>query len=478
MALISGFVYLREDQFTYTLLGVAVVLLSARVVGRVFERLHQPRVIGEVLAGLLLGPSVLGHYSTVLYPVNDRPLLKMLSTLSLVVFMFLIGLELELDHVGTRGRRVATGVAVSGTVVPFGLGVVLALALPLPASTHFLAFALFMGAAMSITAFPVLARILVERKLYDRPLGALTMAAAAGDDILTWVTLAVVVGVVAASGWWDLPYICSLGTLFAVVMIKIVRPQLNRFKDSDLEASGLTLVILGIFISSFFTSAIGLHEIFGAFLMGAVFPRGRLARQLQDQLRPVGGVLLPIFFATTGLSVQIRTVGLSGLWMFGLILSVACAGKLLGTIAGSRPLGLGTRESVGLGVLMNTRGLTELVVLNIGLERHVIDGRLFTLLVMMAVVTTVATGPLLSLVKPDPELGMAPVASSAPQEVSADGLIDLRDAPTPTTPARPLPAPIVPLPSVAHAASRGRDDPVTVTRRSYALGEPHRRRAE
>ena len=468
MVFVPAFVYLRDDPFTLTLLGVAAVLLVARIIGRLFERLHQPRVIGEVLAGLVLGPSVLGHYSTVLFPLGNRPMLKMISTLSLVVFMFLIGLELELDHVGRQGRRIATGVAVSGTAIPFGLGVLLALGLPRPAHTHFVAFALFIGAAMSITAFPVLARILIERDLYDRPLGALTMAAAAGDDLLTWLTLAVVVGIMSSSGWWDLPYISSLGCLFVVGMLKVVRPRLIRYQHRNLEAAGLTLVILGILVCSFLTSAMGLHEIFGAFLLGAVFPRGRLAAQVREQLRPLGVVLLPVFFATTGLSVQIRTVGLSGLWMFGLILAVACAGKFLGTVAGSRTLGLRTRESVALGVLMNTRGLTELVVLNIGLERHVIDGRLFTLLVLMAVVTTVATSPLLSLVKPDPSLGRPSAAPPTTSKATTQPVIDLRS---------PINGDRVPIPTAFTNADgarqtksrrhRRRDDPVTADRQIY-----------
>jgi Kef-type K+ transport system membrane component KefB len=269
----------------------------------------------------------------------------------------------------------------------------------------FLPFALFIGAAMSTTAFPVLARILQERKLYDTPLGVLTMASAAGDDVLTWATLAVVVAIVASTGAWTLPYILALSVLFALFMIFVARPALARYGDRTLGSTELALVVAGILGCAFATSAIGIHEIFGAFLLGAVFPRGRFAEQVRDRLEPVATILLPVFFVTTGLNVDIGGIGTEGLWQLGLILVVACTGKLVGAGLGARSQGLAARESLALGVLMNTRGLTELVVLNIGRDLGVLDGELFTLLVVMAVVTTVATSPLLDVVKPDAWLG-------------------------------------------------------------------------
>jgi Kef-type K+ transport system membrane component KefB len=416
-----AFVFFKHDDWTLTLLGVAVVVLAAALVGRLFARIGQPPVIGEVIAGIALGPSVLGHYSNVLYPLEARPLLKMLSTFGLVTFMFLVGLELNLGHLDRSRHRVAGGVALAGTVIPFGLG--LLLAFPLYASHNqvdFLPFALFVGAAMSITAFPVLARIMIERNLYAKPLGVVAMACAAGDDVLTWATLALVIAIISSSSHLDLPYICALAIAFGALMIGVVRPRLRRFTDHAATPIVLSLVVVGFLTASFVTSTIGVHEIFGAFLAGAIFPRGALARQVAEKLGVVAMILLPVFFVSTGLNVDIGGVGVAGIWQFGLILFVACAGKFLGGIVGARSQGLRMRESVALGVLMNTRGLTELIVLNIGLTLGILDTSLFTLLVLMAVVTTVATGPLLNIVKPDPYLGRAPDG-----EEEAGTLVDL-----------------------------------------------------
>jgi Kef-type K+ transport system membrane component KefB len=402
----AGFVLFHNDQYTVTLLGMAVVVMVARLAGALFRRIRQPPVIGEVIAGIALGPSLLGPYSTMLFPLQARPLLKILATLGLVTFMFFVGLEMDVRHLGGGGRRVSSGVAVAGTIVPFGLGMLLGLALyPIHRHAGLLPFCLFMGAAMSITAFPVLARILIERKLDDTPLGVVTMAAAAGDDVLTWATLALVVAIISSSGAWQLPYICALAIIFGAVMVKVVRPRLERFGDRSLDATSMSVIVAGVLVCSFITSAIGIHEIFGAFLLGAVFPRGRLAEEVRTQLDSVALILLPIFFVATGLGVDIGRIGLPGLWQLGLILLVACVGKLAGASLGARSQRLALRESVALGVLMNTRGLTELVVLGIGRDLGILDQQLFTLLVLMAVITTVATGPLLSVVRPDPFLG-------------------------------------------------------------------------
>ena len=382
------------------------MIVVARLAGALFERLRQPPVIGEVIAGIALGPSVLGGWSDGLFPTSTRPLLRILATVGLVVFMFLVGLEMDLGLLGHGRHRISTAVAVAGTAVPFLLGIALAAALhPSHPVGDFTPFALFMGTAMSTTAFPVLARILQERDLYDKPLGVLTMASAAGDDVLTWGALAVVVAIVTATGAWTLPYIFALSALFGLLMILAVRPALARFSNRDLRPPDVALVVAGILACAFATSAIGVHEIFGAFLLGAVFPRGALAEQVRRWLAPVAVILLPVFFVTTGLNVDVGGVGWEGAWQLGLILVVACAGKLIGTVIAARSQGLAGRESLALGVLMNTRGLTELVVLNVGRELGVLDGPLFTLLVLMAVITTVATSPVLDVVRPDPWLG-------------------------------------------------------------------------
>ena len=391
------------------------MIVVARLGGALFERLGQPPVIGEVIAGIALGPTVLGGWSTSLFPTGTRPLLRILASLGLVVFMFLVGLELDLRQLSNHRQRISTAVAVAGTAVPFGFGMALAAGLhPRHATGDFAAFALFMGTAMSTTAFPVLARILQERGLYDKPLGVLTMASAAGDDVLTWGTLAVVVAIVTATGAWTLPYICVLGLGFGLVMIVVVRPALARLGDRALRPGDLGLVVAGILACAFLTSALGVHEIFGAFLLGAVFPRGKLAEDVRRRLAPVAAILLPVFFVTTGLNVDVGRVGWEGVWQLALILVTACAGKLIGAGIGARSQGLAPRESLALGVLMNTRGLTELVVLDVGRELGVLDGPLFTLLVLMAVVTTVATSPVVDLIGPDPWLGEGGVSPDPP----------------------------------------------------------------
>ncbi|HYX44758.1 MAG TPA: cation:proton antiporter, partial [Acidimicrobiales bacterium] len=338
---------------------MAVVIVVARLGGALFERLGQPPVIGEVIAGIALGPTVLGGWSTSLFPTGTRPLLRILASLGLVVFMFLVGLELDLRQLSNHRQRISTAVAVAGTAVPFGFGMALAAGLhPRHATGDFAAFALFMGTAMSTTAFPVLARILQERGLYDKPLGVLTMASAAGDDVLTWGTLAVVVAIVTATGAWTLPYICVLGLGFGLVMIVVVRPALARLGDRALRPGDLGLVVAGILACAFLTSALGVHEIFGAFLLGAVFPRGKLAEDVRRRLAPVAAIPLPVFFVTTGLNVDVGRVGWEGVWQLAVILVTACAGKLIGAGIGARSQGLAPRESLALGVLMNTRGLT------------------------------------------------------------------------------------------------------------------------
>jgi Kef-type K+ transport system membrane component KefB len=405
----AAFVYLRHDDVAVTLGAVAVVIVVARLAGALFERAGQPAVIGEVVAGIALGPSVLGGWSHSLFPAAGRPMLRILASLGLVVFMFLVGVEMDLGLLGGRRRRISTAVAVAGTALPFLMGVALAVVLHRRHDTgDLLPFALFIGAAMSTTAFPVLARILRERDLYATPLGALTMASAAGDDVLTWATLALVVAIVSSTGSWTLPWICALSVAFGTLMVLGVRPALVRCEDRLLGPGGLSLVVAGILAAAFVTSAIGIHEIFGAFLLGAVFPRGPLAEQLRRRLEPVAVLLLPIFFVTSGLNVDIGGVGRSGLWELALILLVATVGKVVGAGLGAVSQGAAVRESLALGVLMNTRGLTELVVLNIGRDLGVLDGPLFTLLVIMAVVTTIATSPVLDVVKPDPWMGERP----------------------------------------------------------------------
>jgi Kef-type K+ transport system membrane component KefB len=399
-------VFLKHDPFTLTLMGVAIVVVVARLAGQLFAWLHQPPVIGEVVAGIALGPMLLGDVSETLFPADGRPLLKMLATLGLVLFMFLVGLELDLQHLAGRTVLV-TSVAVVGTVVPFGLGIALGGVLhPYHDNKPLLPFALFIGASMSITALPVLVRILRERGLQDTQLGAVATACAAGDDLMTWICLAAVVAIIGSSGGWELPYTLAAAVAFSLLMVKIVGPLLRRLTDAPLTDALLSATMAGILACSFVTSTIGVHEIFGAFLLGVVFPRGTCSEAIRTRLGSLTRFLLPIFFVTSGLSVDISADS-DALWQLGLILLVACAGKVISVTATARVRGVALRESLALGVLMNTRGLTELIVLNIGLQLGVLDVQLFSALVVMAVITTVATSPLLAIIKPDPSLPVA-----------------------------------------------------------------------
>jgi Kef-type K+ transport system membrane component KefB len=399
------------DDVQFVLLDLAVILVAAAGGGWLAHRLGQPRVVGEMIAGILLGPTLWGHGTLDLFPLEARPALTSLSTLGVVLFMFLVGLELRHEHLDGHRKRLAAGVAAAGTALPFVLGVLSALLLyesSAPRGVDRLAFCLFVGTALSITAFPVLARILVERGLHDRPLGAVVMAAAAFDDVASWITLALALAVISSSGLGSLAGTVALTALVALAA-RWVHGVLARWDpDRAFGPMALPLAAAAVLGSALVTHVIGLHEIFGAFIAGVVVPRGRFADELRRRLEPAAALLLPVFFVVTGLRVELGAVGADGVWQFALILAAACVGKVVGAGLGGRATGLGARESLAVGVLMNARGLTELVVLNMGLEAGAIDRDLFSLLVLMAIVTTVATGPLLGAIRPDPDLSELP----------------------------------------------------------------------
>src|SRR3954466_133360 len=394
------------------LLAAAVILVIARLVGAAFQKIHQPQVVGEILAGVLLGPSVLGAIwpgaTQYLFPDSVLPLIDALSQVGLIFFMFLIGLELDVRLIKGRGRMAATVSQVS-IIVPFLLGSLVALALfpSLGSATgKFTPFALFMGASMSITAFPVLARILTERGIYKTPLGAVTLTCAAVDDVTAWCLLAVVVAIARSSDVTSAMKTIVLAALFIGFMILLVRPVVARLAQYH-EAQGhlgvgmLAMLFIGVLLSALATDRIGIHAIFGAFLFGAIMPqRSELIGELTGKLEDFTVVfLLPLFFAFNGLRTDMGLLGADPkLWAFcGLILLVAVAGKWGGSSVSARAMGLKWREAMSLGVLMNTRGLTELVILNIGLDLGVIPPTLFAMLVIMALATTFMTTPLLSV---------------------------------------------------------------------------------
>jgi Kef-type K+ transport system membrane component KefB len=408
------------------LLNVLLTLTAVIALGCLFSKLlrslGQPPVIGEVLAGIVLGPSVLGRLwpdaTAILMPASAAPHVGVIGQLGVILYMFLIGLEFDTALVRARAKATVMIAHVS-MVVPFVLGA--AVALPLyprlsSSDVPFTSFALFLGVAMSITAFPVLARILSDRNMQATPLGALALAAAALGDATAWGVLAFVVGIVQAqvAGAFQL---IGLTLAFGAVMLVIVRPWATRWANNAEPTRGaLALVFIGVLLSAFTTEAIGIHALFGAFLFGAILPHdSRLAREINSRLeRPVTMLLLPAFFAFTGMRTEIGLVSGWEEWLLcGLIIGVATVGKFGGAFFAARACGLPWRDAGALGVLMNTRGLMELIVLNIGLELKVIGPTLYAMMVLMALATTIATTPILqwmrAITEPDPV--MAPEAS-------------------------------------------------------------------
>ncbi len=393
--------------FLHVLLALMVVILAARLVGAFFHLLHQPPVIGEVIAGILLGPSLLGRVApdveSYLLPANIAPALSMLAQLGVILFMFLVGLQLDTSALRKQAHA-TVAISHASIVAPFVLGSVLALWLyPMLATNDvpFTGFALFMGVSMSVTAFPVLARILTDRKLHRSRLGIVALACAAVDDVSAWCLLAFVVSVAQQRIADALPTflltLAYLGVMFVGVR-PLVRRLLRRQPRFTQQTSAAVFVaLLG---SALATEWIGIHAVFGAFFLGAVIPHdAKLATDICEKLEDLVLVLLlPAFFAFTGMRTQIALVGgLTHWFICAAIIAVACVGKFGGSTVAARLSGLSWRDAASLGVLLNTRGLMELVVLNIGLDMKVISPVLFAMMVLMALATTLATTPLLHL---------------------------------------------------------------------------------
>jgi Kef-type K+ transport system membrane component KefB len=397
------------DVLLHVLLALAVIIVAARLVGSVFRRLRQPPVIGEVLAGILLGPSLLGRVWPDAYgfllPASVAPFLQVIAQVGVILYMFLVGLELDSTSI-RKSPQTALAISHASIVVPFLLGSALALGLyPRLASRDvpFTAFALFLGVSMSVTAFPVLARILTERRLQRTDLGVMALTCAAVDDVTAWCLLAFLVSVVEARGQ-DVVRTVTLTAAFIAFVFLALRPVLARLAHHVEQASEgvsidvMALVCVLLLGSALATESIGIHALFGSFLLGAVIPHeSRLARDLTVKLHDVVVVLLlPAFFAFSGMRTQIQLVDGVEQWLLcGLVILVACAGKFGGTAVAARLSGLSWNQASALGILMNTRGLVELIVLNLGLDLGVISPTLFAMLVIMALATTFATAPIL-----------------------------------------------------------------------------------
>jgi Kef-type K+ transport system membrane component KefB len=397
---------MRADEIPLLLFDLALIIALAQLFGRVARRLGQPAVIGEILAGILLGPTLFGGALTHNLFSSDIPaLLGVLADVGVAVFMFIIGLEM--DRTVLRGQGgIAVSVAFSAILVPFGLGVAVAFALaPGYAHGHGAGFILYVGAALSVTAFPVLARILTERDMLRTPLGGLALTVSAIDDLLAWVLLAFVLALSGTGGGHEWRVVLVLP--YATAMWLLVRPLLRRLADAYGKAGGLTagtlgVVFAGLLLSGAATEWMGLHFIFGAFLFGVVMPRaGGLRAEIVDRVGQFATVLLlPVFFVVAGLKVDLSRLTLGALGLLGLILVAAIGGKIGGTYVSARLSGVRPRHAAVLGVLINTRGLTELIILTVGLQFGLIDTGLYTLLVTMAVLTTALTGPLLRMLYP------------------------------------------------------------------------------
>lgn len=420
------------------LIQIGIILIVARTIGYLFRRINQPQVVGEMVAGILIGPSVLGWLapgaSHWLFPPGSLGFLSALSQIGILAFMFVVGLELNPNLMKGRGHT-AVVTSHASIVFPFLLGSLLALYLyPRLSddSVTFTGFALFLGIAMSITAFPVLARILQERHLMRHPVGVIALACAAVDDVTAWCLLAGVI-VIVRSSHATLPLWVTIGgsLAFGAGMWFIGRPLLRRLEmvfrtRGYMGQNLLALILLIVFASAWTTEWLGIHALFGAFLAGAAMPKESPAfvKALTQRLEDLVVVLfLPLFFAFTGLRTSVGVVRGADMWFYcGLIIVVAIIGKLVGSMLAARFTGLGWRESSAIGVLMNTRGLIQLVVLNIGLDIGVISPALFAMMVLMALVTTFMTTPLLALIypqrlvesttlKPDPAALVEPLPS-------------------------------------------------------------------
>jgi K+:H+ antiporter len=392
--------------FALTLLQICIIVLSGRAVGLLLKRLGQPTVVGEIVGGILLGPSAFGYFAPEafarVFPAQSIPTLQSLSQIGLILFMFLVGLEFAPELM--RGRK-HTVVVIShvSIIVPFLLGTALAVYLYPRVSdpgVSFRSFTLFLGTAMSITAFPVLARILTERNLTKTRMGNTVIACAAVDDVTAWCILAFVVVLARSGDPTELAIQLPLVMLYVLGMIFVVRPLLRKLAPAKVTETSLAALLLLVLASSWTTELLGIHALFGAFLAGAIMPReASLNEALIPHIRGLTNVIfLPLFFAVTGLRTNVGLLRSPGLWLcFALVLLVAIAGKLGGATLSARAVGIPWRDATAIGVLMNTRGLMEMVVLNIGRDIGVVSPSLFTMCIVMALVTTAMTTPLLDV---------------------------------------------------------------------------------
>ncbi|MBM6499270.1 cation:proton antiporter [Flavobacterium macrobrachii] len=394
------------------LMQIITIVLVARIFGWIFRKIGQPTVIGEIIAGIALGPSLFGLYfpdlNQSLFPVESLGNLQVLSQVGLILFMYVIGMELDLKVLKNKAND-AVVISHASIVIPFALGIGLSYFIYhefAPQGVEFLSFGLFMGIAMSITAFPVLARIVQERGIHKTRLGTIVITCAAADDITAWCLLAAVIAIVKAGTFVSSLYIIALAVVYVLAMLFVVKPFLKRIGDLYADKGNLNKPVVAIFfltviVSAYSTEVIGIHALFGAFMAGAIMPESAKFRNIFiEKVEDVAVILLlPLFFVFTGLRTEIGLINEPYLWKItGYIILVAVIGKFLGSALAARFVGQNWRDSLTIGALMNTRGLMELVVLNIGYELGVLSPKVFTMMVIMALVTTFMTGPALDII--------------------------------------------------------------------------------
>lgn len=401
-----------SEPLAILLLQIIVIIAFARLFGFIFTKIGQPAVIGEIVAGLVLGPSVIGLFfpeiNQFLFPPASLSTLQFISQIGLILFMFIIGMELDLKAISKQAYD-AVIISHASIIIPYTLGMGLAYFLYTkyaPAGISFLSFALFMGIAMSITAFPVLARILQEKGLIRSKLGTMALTCAAADDLTAWCILAAVIALVKSGSSLSVFYTIGLSVAYVLLMLKVVRPFLERLghvytSRKKMQTPIIAFIFMILIVSTYITSIIGIHALFGAFIAGVIMPSSINFRKIViDKIEDVSIILLlPLFFVITGLRTQIGLLNEGHLWAtFGWIILVAVAGKFGGSALAGRMVGQSWKDSLSIGVLMNTRGLMQLIVLNIGYDLGILSPEIFAMMVLMALVTTFMTGPALDLI--------------------------------------------------------------------------------
>ncbi|MDR0796667.1 MAG: cation:proton antiporter [Tannerella sp.] len=401
-----------QSPFGLLLMQIIVILLICRIFGWIFNKMGQPAVIGEITAGIFLGPSLLGHFfpdiSSFLFPLESLSRINLLSQFGLILFMYVIGMELDINEVKKKFQETLS-ISHTSIALPFVLGVGTAFFIYdtyAYQETPFLPFALFIGIAMSITAFPVLARIIQEKKMTRTHLGTLALASAANGDITAWCMLAAVVAIAQAGSMLSAVYNILLAAVYLLIMFYIVRPVIrmigNLYHNREVVDKYLiTMMFMLLILSSFITEVLGLHALFGAFVVGVIMPDNlRFRKIMSEKVEDVALILfLPLFFVSTGLRTEIGLLNSPEMWkLCGIFILIAIAGKMGGSILSARFAGESWKDSLLLGGLMNTRGLMELIVLTIGYELKILPPAIFVMLVIMTLVTTFMTTPLLSFI--------------------------------------------------------------------------------